>query len=472
MRLPTEYGSVMEKPRSRYSSAGEAVEETKMKKIIWILGFSLAFIAAVLFAGYVGFTKSMSVMMAPAGKALSASVVPRPAPLHDAGKPTVAILLGNTPTEPTDFLGPYAMFGESGAYNVYAVASSRSLRTLAGGLDVVPQLSFAELAAQLPRGPDIIVVPAMANVGSPDNVPVLDWLRQQGHGSTLLFSWCEGAEVLAASGLIDGKNVTTHWASVGRYERAYPAVNWQRGQRYIDSGTLLTTAGLTSGIDATLHLLERQNGSAVAAKVARALHIPPSAFISNTRMQQYSIEPSDINFLLNLAFGWPKDRIGLWLYDGIGELDVTAVIDVYQATNPIYTVGGMPSVVSRHGLQFVPRWNPQNLPVMNRILIAGSDGGERTEKLPAGLGGPDVRVKFLEDKTSPAFPFQTTLEDLAREQDRATAAFAAKRLEVRSTLNLVGRKWPVWPLLVLSVAGFAGVIALSGVAWLVRWGRS
>ena len=150
---------------------------------------------------------------------------------------------------------------------VDAVAASHDLRTLAGGLDVIPQLTFAELGALVPQGPEILIVPAMSDVAASVNVPVLQWLRQQGNGHTLLFSWCEGAEVLAASGLIDGKTVTTHWGSIDRYERAYPNVHWQRGERYIDGDMLLTTAGLTSGIDATLHLLEQRDGPGVVAKV-------------------------------------------------------------------------------------------------------------------------------------------------------------------------------------------------------------
>src|SRR5262249_38468343 len=106
------------------------------------------------------------------------------------------------PAESTDFLGPYAMFAESGRYNVYAVAESRRLRTLTGGLDVIPQLSFKDLFERLPHGPDVIVIPAMVNATSPENRPILDWLRRQARGSTLLFSWCEGAEVLAAAGLL------------------------------------------------------------------------------------------------------------------------------------------------------------------------------------------------------------------------------------------------------------------------------
>ena len=438
-----------------------------MKRLLWTLSYIMAFILAVAAAGYLGFNKSIALIVGHASDAVASTVIPQPVPVYDAQLPTVAILLGNTATESTDFLGPYAMFAEAGIYNVYAVAASRDLRTLTGGLDVVPQLTFAELAQELPQGPDILVIPAMSDVAAPENVPVLQWLRQQGNGHTLLFSWCEGAEVLAASGLIDGKNVTTHWGSIDRYERAYPAVHWQRGERYVDAGTLLTTAGLTSGIDATLHLLEKRNGTGIVAKVSAALHLPASPFVVNPRMQQYALEASDTTLFLNLAFGWPKRRAGIWLYDGIDELDLTAAIDVYEATNHLYTVTDAPSVRSRHGLQFVPRWHTRSLPALHRLIVPGGDGAtQATKHLPAGIGS--VLVTLLQNDAAPAFAFHLALEDLAREDDRATAAFAAKRLEVRTPLKLVGQRWPLRPLLMLMIVGITGVLILKSFSWLLR----
>src|SRR5882724_6351070 len=102
----------------------------RITKAISIVSGTLSAVLAVSLAGYVGITRSMALMMSPMPQALAAAVVPLPAPKHDATKPTVAILLGNTLSEPTDVLGPYAIFAESGAYNVYAVAASRSVRTL------------------------------------------------------------------------------------------------------------------------------------------------------------------------------------------------------------------------------------------------------------------------------------------------------------------------------------------------------
>src|SRR4051812_7450580 len=226
-----------------------------LKKTVWIIGYTLSALAGIALAATIGISNAAALVQSPAPAAVAAAVIPLPSPNYDASKPTVAILLSNTQTESSDFLTPYAMFAESGAYNVYAVAETRGLRTLTGGVDVVPQRSFAEIDAQIQHRPDIIVVPAMRDIGSHQNVPVLGWRRQHGQGQTLLFPWCSGAEVVAASGRIDGKTVTTHWGDIEGYERACPAVHWQRGERYIDSGTLLTPGGITSGVDAALHLL-------------------------------------------------------------------------------------------------------------------------------------------------------------------------------------------------------------------------
>lgn len=442
-----------------------------LKKTAWIIGYTLSALGAIALAAFIGFTNSAEHMISPAPAGLAATVVPLPAPRYDPNKPTVAILLSNTQTEASDFLTPYAMFAESGTYNVYAVAETRGLRTLTGGVDVVPQRSFAELAALLHKGPDIIVVPGILDTGSPQNVPVLDWLRQHGHAPTLLFSWCVGAEVLAASGLIDGKTVTTHWGDIDGYERAYPAVHWQRGERYIDSGTLLTTGGITSGVDATLHLLARRNGQAVADKVTQALHYPTSPFVANPHMEQYTDQPADSIVLFNLAFTWPKRQTGVWLYDGIGEVDLAAVDDVYamSSTNQTYTVSNAPAVVSRNGLQIVPRWQAHNLSALDRLLIPGGNGAEQAAaRLPDGLGGGRVPVTTLQNDQAPAYAFTTALQDLASTHDIPSATFAAKRLEVRSPLQLVGTQWPLHLLIIPALAGLGGAIAFGSLAWFSR----
>src|SRR5206468_9558511 len=117
-------------------------------------------------------------------------------------------------------------------YHVYTVAASRAVRTLTGGLDLVPHLSFDQLAARLHGDPDIVVVPQIVDIRASINAPVAAWVGRLGQGHALLFSWCTGAEVLAESGAIDGKAATAHWGDIDRLQRVYPRVHWKRGVRY------------------------------------------------------------------------------------------------------------------------------------------------------------------------------------------------------------------------------------------------
>ena len=90
-------------------------------------------------------------------------------------------------------------------------------------------------------------------------------------------------------------------------------------------------------------------------------------------------------------FHWPKRRTRVWLYDGVGELDLGSVADVYAAsgTDRICTVASAESVVARHGLQFVTRWQVQNAPEMDRLLVPGGDGPGRSANHVAD--DPDCR---------------------------------------------------------------------------------
>jgi len=403
----------------------------------WLIAGGLAFGVSVALAGYVGYSRSLRIMTAPA---LAASVVPLPPPVHDPHKPTVAVLLGNTTTEPTDVLGPYAMFAETGQYNVYTVASSRAVRTLTGGLDLVPHLTFDQLAARLHGDPDIVVVPQIVDIRASVNAPVLEWVARQGHGPALLFSWCTGAEVLAESGVIDGRAATAHWGDIDRLRRVYPKVRWRSGVRYVDGGTVLSTAGLTAGVDATLYLLQRRHGAEVPARVAQTLRIPPSPFVENPECPQFEFEPADSIFLLNAGFQWPKPRLNISLSDGVDELSLGAAADVFgiSASYRIHTQAAAASVVSRHGLQFVPREQLAAVPQAAR---------------PGQLAG--------------AFAYTAAVEDLARRQDMWTARFAAKRLEIRTPLRLAGKAWPVRAVLAPLCVGCAALVLLF---WLRRRG--
>ena len=120
-----------------------------------------------------------------------------------------------------------------------------------------------------------IVVPGWLPVGSEPSAAVLKSLRQAHRRGTRLVSICSGAAVLAATGLLDGRRITTHWRYADELQRRYPAVHVDPDVLYIDHGDIATSAGSGTGIDLCLQLVRNDHGAAYAARVARRMVMPP-----------------------------------------------------------------------------------------------------------------------------------------------------------------------------------------------------
>ena len=156
-----------------------------MRFIIRSLLYVAAFIIPIVLIGALGLVTSVRTSIPrPAGSS-AAELVPPPPPSYDASKPTVAVVLGEQEHEITDTIGPYAMFAETGLYNVYMVAQTREPRAMAprtgyaltGAIDLVPHFSFAELDALLGHRPDIVVVPPVLIGGA--SVGLVWWLTRR-----------------------------------------------------------------------------------------------------------------------------------------------------------------------------------------------------------------------------------------------------------------------------------------------------
>ncbi|MGV9613345.1 GlxA family transcriptional regulator [Nocardia xishanensis] len=116
---------------------------------------------------------------------------------------------------------------------------------------------------------DVVVVPGIGLPTLPPPPEVIDALRAAaGRGSTMV-SICVGAFVLAAAGLLDGRPATTHWAYCEEFAALFPSVRLDPGALYVDDGDVLTSAGLSAGLDLCLHLVRRELGAGFAAELAR-----------------------------------------------------------------------------------------------------------------------------------------------------------------------------------------------------------
>jgi transcriptional regulator GlxA family with amidase domain len=143
-------------------------------------------------------------------------------------------------------------------FNTYTV--SDSLKPLdANGLTIVPNYSFD--TAPEPR---IIVIPAQGGRTPAQKA----WLLAKSADADVTMSVCTGASMLAAYGLLDGQTATTHHSYQQDMQKKYPAVHFVRGTRFVENDKVSTAGGLTSGVDLSLHVVERYYRREVAQATA------------------------------------------------------------------------------------------------------------------------------------------------------------------------------------------------------------
>ena len=136
------------------------------------------------------------------------------------------------------------------------------------GATLTPEYDFSSLF-----GADLVAIPAIASSEYPQ--AALDILRQAADEGSMILTVCSGAFVAGAAGLLDGRSCTTHWMHADELARRYPTAKVDRNVLYVDDGNLITSAGTAAGIDACLHLVRRELGSAATNTIARRMVVPP-----------------------------------------------------------------------------------------------------------------------------------------------------------------------------------------------------
>ncbi len=169
--------------------------------------------------------------------------------------------------EVLDFCGPFEVFvvaGRAGSFDVYTVAEHASPIRTRGGMQVIPTYTWDEAP-----DPHILVVP-----GGKGTQPLmhhhltLEWVRATATRAEFVLSVCTGALLLAKAGLLDGLTATTHHRSLELLSESAPGADVVSDRRYVDNGKIITAAGISAGIDASLHLVERLLGREHAEETA------------------------------------------------------------------------------------------------------------------------------------------------------------------------------------------------------------
>ncbi len=195
--------------------------------------------------------------------------------LPESGILTVGILIFDD-VEVLDFCGPFEVFAVSGIVSngqnepktrVYNIAQTDRVVNARGGFLAQPHYTFDNHPPL-----DLLVVPGgWGTRREIDNPVLIEWLAKVTAQTKLNSSVCTGSFLLGKIGLYDGLKVTTHWASLDRMAETFPKVSVQREVRWVDEGHIVSSAGISAGIDMSLHLVERIFGREHALATARQM---------------------------------------------------------------------------------------------------------------------------------------------------------------------------------------------------------
>lgn len=183
--------------------------------------------------------------------------------------------------EVLDFCGPFEVFSvvrldeakrreEPSPFEVKLVGETGHTITTSGGMRVTPDYSFAGCPKL-----DILCVPGgWGTRRELSNPAMLEWLRSRAQQVELLTSVCTGAMLLGFAGLLEGRRATTHWRSLDWMRDSFPSTTVLYDQHVVEDGNLISSAGISAGIDMALQVVVRYHGEAIARATARQMEYP------------------------------------------------------------------------------------------------------------------------------------------------------------------------------------------------------
>ena len=183
--------------------------------------------------------------------------------------------------EVLDFCGPFEVFSatrldedkrreEPSPFNVFLVAEKKEPVAASGGLKVLPDYDLRDCPEI-----NILVVPGgWGTRKEMNNTRLLKWITDRSVHLEILASVCTGALILGRAGLLDGRHATTHWRSLDWMQELFPKTVVEKKLHVVEEGNLITSAGISAGIDMALKVVLRCFGEAVARATARHMEYP------------------------------------------------------------------------------------------------------------------------------------------------------------------------------------------------------
>lgn len=180
--------------------------------------------------------------------------------------------------EVLDFAGPYEVFTTAARvsrrrtqnatepFRVFTLARDEHLVRARAGLEVK-----ADHILALHPHIDVLIVPGGIVTAELEKPDTIEWIRHTSRNAQLTASVCTGSFLLAKAGLLEGKAATTHWEDTRDLRTMFPTISVVEQTRWVDEGSLVTSAGIAAGIDMSLHLVRRLAGQPLAEATARQM---------------------------------------------------------------------------------------------------------------------------------------------------------------------------------------------------------
>lgn len=181
--------------------------------------------------------------------------------------------------EVLDFAGPFEVFsltknGDKQLFEVVVIGETNEPISARNGLKILPAATFNDNLSL-----DILIIPGGYGAEEIEikNKIVIDWINAQQNKVKILASVCTGALLLAECGILNYKKATTHWMDIDRLEHDYPKIEVVRNIKFVDEGKIITSGGISAGIDMSFHIVRRLFGTEIAKNTAKRM--------------EYNIEP-------------------------------------------------------------------------------------------------------------------------------------------------------------------------------------
>jgi len=310
-------------------------------------------------------------------------------------------------TELVDFVVPYGILAQSGATQTIAVATHAGVLNMRPALRLRAQASIDEFDVRFPDGADYVIVPAVSKYNDP---ALLAWITAQaGKGATIV-SICDGALVVANSGLMKGHRATAHWDTEDLRPKKYPETTWLKNRRYVADGKIVSSAGISAAIPVSLALVEAIAGHDRAAALAQDLGVTDWSTQHNSEVFHPRFGVNLWAFIAaNYTNRWfhSRQEIGMPVANGIDEISLALTADAYSRTgrSKVFAISASTEILqTRNGLMLIP----------DRI---------------SGGGNPPDRMLPEFDATPSALTLDHALAGIADRYGRSTAYAVALDFE-------------------------------------------